>query len=157
MLEAAPGVLDGSPKNGLYPFNPEMGDIGHTEGWVAFNTAWNESLAWRAADQTHLKVTAQGRAPAKVVKADETVRVDLAAPLNLDAEALDKGTVEVRVGDHSAQPLTVTQTGKNTKTFSATLDVAALDAQPRETITVTYGHGPFAVSYSFTAAGRAQA
>lgn len=154
LLEGESGVLDGSPKNGLYPFSPEKGNIGHTEGWVAFNTAWNESLAWRAVDQTRLRVTSHDHAPARVVKADETVRVELAAPLNLDAEALGEGTVEVRVGDHPAKQVTVTQTAKNSKTFTATLDVSTLHAKPREAITVTYGHAPFAVSYSFTVAGR---
>lgn len=156
LLEGESGVLDGSPKNGLYPFSPEKGDIGHTEGWVAFNTAWNESLAWRAVDQTRLRVTSHDHdhAPARVVKADETVRVELAAPLNLDAEALGEGTVEVRVGDHPAKQLTVTQTAKNSKTFTASLDMSTLHAKPREAITVTYGHAPFAVSYSFTVAGR---
>ncbi|MEU5100757.1 hypothetical protein AB0H07_00470 [Streptomyces sp. NPDC021354] len=153
LLENVPGVLDGSPKNGHYPFNPEQGNIGHTEGWVAFNTAWNESLAWRAADQTQLKVSTRGRAPARVVPGDTEVRIDLAAPLNLDADTLGQGTVDVRVGDRATKRLTVTQTEKNSKTFSATVNLATLGAKPRDAITVTYGHGPFAVSYSFTVAG----
>ncbi|MGW6604203.1 hypothetical protein [Streptomyces sp. NPDC055036] len=152
LLEGVSGVLDGSPKNGHYPFNPEQGNIGHTEGWVAFNTAWNESLAWRAADQTQLKAGTQGDVPARVVRAHSKVRVDLEAPLNLDADALGQGTVDVRVGDHTTKQLTVTQTAKNSKTFSATLDLAASGAKPRDSVTVTYGHGPFAVSYSFTVA-----
>lgn len=39
------GVLDGSPKEANYSYNPD-GDTGYTEGWVAFNTAWNMSLAY---------------------------------------------------------------------------------------------------------------
>lgn len=38
-------VLDGSPKNVNYPYNP-AGSTGYTEGWVAFNSAWNMSLAY---------------------------------------------------------------------------------------------------------------
>ena len=45
------GVLDGSPKNENYTYNPE-GDTGYTEGWVAFNTAWNMSLAYLHGDNT---------------------------------------------------------------------------------------------------------
>ncbi|MFJ8790551.1 hypothetical protein [Streptomyces sp. NPDC102462] len=153
LLEHVPGVLDGSPKNGHYPFHPEQGNIGHTEGWVAFNTAWNEALAWRAADQSHLEVSTHDRTPAHVVRSDAKVRVDLAAPLNLDADAVDRGTVDVRVGDRGTKPLTVTQTAKNSKTFSATLSLPALGARPHDVITVTYGHGPFTRSYSFTVAG----
>lgn len=44
-LEYCIGVLDGSPKEESYPYNPYC-DIGYTEGWVAFNTAWNMSLAY---------------------------------------------------------------------------------------------------------------
>ncbi|MFJ6573499.1 hypothetical protein ACIQNU_39435 [Streptomyces sp. NPDC091292] len=156
LLEDVPGVLDGSPKNGHYPFHPEQGNIGHTEGWVAFNSAWNETLAWRAADRTRLKVSTEDRAPARVVRADAKVRIDLEAPLNLDADALGQGTVVVRVGDRAAQDLTVTQTAKNSKKFSATPDLAALGAKPHDSVTVTYGHGPFAVSYSFKVAGTPQ-
>lgn len=39
------GVMDGAPKNDSYPYNPDA-DTGYTEGWVAFNTDWNRSLAW---------------------------------------------------------------------------------------------------------------
>ena len=38
------GVIDGSPKSMSYPYNPNA-DTGYTEGWVAFNTNWNRSLA----------------------------------------------------------------------------------------------------------------
>lgn len=39
------GVLDGSPKEASYPFM-ENADVGYVEGWIAFNTAWNMSLAY---------------------------------------------------------------------------------------------------------------
>lgn len=45
------GVLDGSPKNENYTYNPN-GDTGYTEGWVTFNTAWNMSLAYLQGDNT---------------------------------------------------------------------------------------------------------
>ncbi|RBM12315.1 hypothetical protein [Streptomyces sp. PT12] len=154
LLENLPGVLDGSPKNGHYPFNPATGNIGHTEGWVAFNTSWNESLVWRAVDLTSIEVRNRGGAPARVVPRDGEVTVELAAPLNLDADALDQGTVEVHVSDGAAEPLTVTQTGPNATTFRGTLDVAELDARHGDEVTVSYGYGAFAVSHSFTVVGR---
>ncbi|WP_326794242.1 hypothetical protein OG946_00965 [Streptomyces sp. NBC_01808] len=153
LLEDLPGVLDGSPKNGHYPFNPDQGNIGHTEGWVAFNSAWNASLAWRAADQTGIEVRTRGGAPARVVPRDAKVTVELTAPLNLDAGSVDRGSVEVRVGDRAAVPLTVTQAAQNARTFRATLDLTAVDAGHSDRITVSYGHGPFAVSRTFTAVG----
>lgn len=39
------GVLDGSPKEESYPYDPDA-STGYTEGWVAFNSAWNMSLAY---------------------------------------------------------------------------------------------------------------
>lgn len=50
-LDDVVGVLDGSPKNTNYPFLPD-GDTGYTEGWVAFNTAWNMALAYYRAETT---------------------------------------------------------------------------------------------------------
>ncbi len=39
------GVLDGSPKEGSFPFDPTA-SAGYSEGWVAFNSAWNMALAY---------------------------------------------------------------------------------------------------------------
>ncbi len=42
------GVIDGSPKEGNYPYNPD-GNLGYTEAWVVWNTCWNTSLAYLCA------------------------------------------------------------------------------------------------------------
>ena len=47
------GVLDGSPKEASYPYNKD-GNTGYTEGWVAFNTAWNMSLAYLCAENNEI-------------------------------------------------------------------------------------------------------
>lgn len=47
------GVLDGSPKNENYIYNPS-GSTGYTEGWVAFNTAWNMSLAYLCGEDKNI-------------------------------------------------------------------------------------------------------
>ncbi len=44
-LDNVVGVLDGSPKEGSFPFDPSA-STGYSEGWVAFNTAWNMALAY---------------------------------------------------------------------------------------------------------------
>lgn len=44
-LENCIGVLDGSPKEESYPYKEDASE-GYSEGWVAFNTAWNTSLAY---------------------------------------------------------------------------------------------------------------
>lgn len=44
-LDNCVGVLDGSPKEESYPYKEDASE-GYSEGWVAFNTAWNTSLAY---------------------------------------------------------------------------------------------------------------
>lgn len=48
LLDKVPFVFDGSPKSFHYPNYPEAGDLGWTEGWVQFNTAFNLSMAYMA-------------------------------------------------------------------------------------------------------------
>lgn len=44
-LQYCRGMLDGSPKEASYPYEPNA-DLGYTEGWIAFNTAWMDSIAY---------------------------------------------------------------------------------------------------------------
>lgn len=44
-LDNVVGVFDGSLKEGSYPYNPTA-STGYSEGWVAFNSAWNMALAY---------------------------------------------------------------------------------------------------------------
>ena len=48
------GRLDGSPKESAYPYNPSA-HPGYTEGWVAFNTAWNMSLAYLCGENKNIR------------------------------------------------------------------------------------------------------
>ena len=52
-LEYVIGVLDGSPKEYSYPYYKNA-STGYTEGWVAFNTAWNVSLAYLCAENNEI-------------------------------------------------------------------------------------------------------
>ncbi|GMA91903.1 hypothetical protein [Homoserinibacter gongjuensis] len=149
LLQGSHGVFDGSPKNGHYPFNPGVSNIGHTEGWVTFNTAWLEALAWRAFTATAVSLGAVS-APA-----DGSVGVVLRAPLNMDAAGGNTGEVRVSVNDGAPTPVTVTQTGANALDYTADLDLAALGAVQGDVVTVSYGLGPFerSASVTVTAAG----
>lgn len=49
-LDNVIGVLDGSPKESAYPYYPSAAP-GYTEGWVAFNSAWNMALAYMQGEQ----------------------------------------------------------------------------------------------------------
>lgn len=52
-LEWCEGALDGSPKEASYPYNPSA-DAGYSESWVAFNTAWNMSLAYLCGEDKNI-------------------------------------------------------------------------------------------------------
>jgi len=140
LLQGAHGVFDGSPKNGHYPFNTAVANIGHTEGWVTFTTAWIESLAWRAYTSSSIEVAAAS------VPEDATVTVRLLAPLNMDAAGGNTGEVRVTVDGADAGTLEVTQTAANALDYTAELDPASVGAVAGDTITVTYGIGSFARS-----------
>jgi len=147
LLQGVRGVLDGSPKNAHYPYNPSVGNIGHSEGWVAFNTAWNESLAWLAADETAVRIVdGQGGTSDRLVTGGSAT-IELTAPLNLDANALDLATVSVHVdraaGEDTTVEVPVTQTVETEQTFRAEVAVAELGVQPGDVVTVSYGLGVF--------------
>lgn len=52
-LEYCIGCLDGSPKEDSYPYNTSE-DTGYSEAWVAFNTAWNMSLAYLCGEDKNI-------------------------------------------------------------------------------------------------------
>ena len=143
-LQGSRGVFDAAPKNGLYPYNPAAGDPGHSEGWVTFNTAWNEALAWRAFDATSLSVDASDPEEGSVVS------VSLVAPLNMDAAGGNTAEVLVAVNDAAPTGLPVSQRASNSLDYLADLDLNAVGAVEIDTVTISYGLGYFERSTSFT-------
>lgn len=85
LLENVMFVLDGSPKEEHYPYNPEIGDVGWTEGWVNFNTAYNRSLAWHAWYNSEINLDNK----------NNKVFIKLRAPLNFNYRSIE--TVQVRI------------------------------------------------------------
>ncbi|GAA2878088.1 hypothetical protein GCM10010517_40000 [Streptosporangium fragile] len=144
-LEEVRGVLDGSPKEASYPYDPNA-DLGYTEGWVAFNSAWNASLAQLSADRTKL------HAPA-AIQPGQSLSVRLRAALNLDAAAVETGRVRVTTSGGDSETFTVTEAGKSSRDFVATpptatgtvsADDGRLQVLPGQTITIRYGLDGFA-------------
>ena len=134
-------VIDGSPKNAHYPYHPEVGDIGWTEGWIQFNVAYNISLAYLAWSESKIELTRQG---------DELV-IRLTAPLNFDYGKVETGTVTVASGLGDEERVTVTEDSPSSTTFtgriklqpaeSATKGDKTLQFQPGTTIKVSHGFG----------------
>lgn len=106
-LRDARFVIDGSPKNPHYPYHPEIGDVGWTEGWIQFNVALNISLSYLAWSETSLDLKREG---------DELV-VTLRAPLDFDPAQAETGTVDVESGQGDRERVTVTETGPATGIF----------------------------------------
>jgi len=125
-LEQARFVIDGSPKNQHYPYNPEVGNIGWTEGWVTFNTAFNISLAYLAHAETSLALRRDG---------DEVV-VQLTAPLNFDYSRIEQAEVVMHQADNRTAVITLTEDSPNSRTFSARIPL------PRSApVKMSYGYG----------------
>jgi hypothetical protein len=86
LLEKLPFVFDGSPKSFHYPNHPEAGNLGWTEGWVQFNTAFNTSMAYMAHYYTKLESRQNEIGQ---------IHIRLEAPLNFFQDQEDQVTVQV--------------------------------------------------------------
>ena len=119
-------VIDGSPKNAHYPYNPQVGDIGWTEGWIQFNCCFNISLAYLAYDDTRLELERDG----------ESVVIRLHAPLNFDTKTAESATVSVSDGAGLVVDMVLTEDGENARSFSRKIKMP-----PSKKIEVRYGFG----------------
>jgi hypothetical protein len=134
-------VIDGSPKDAHYPYHPEQGDIGWSEGWIQFNTAYDISLAYLAWSESKLDLTRDG---------DELV-IRLQAPLNFDYGKVETGTVTVVSGQGDEERVTVTEDSPSSMTFTGRIKLQpgtaankgdqALQFQQDTPIKVSHGYG----------------
>ena len=106
-LRDARFVIDGAPKNQHYPYHPEVGNVGWTEGWIQFNTPLNLSLSYLAWSETSLDLKRDG----------DDLLVRLRAPLDFDYAKAEAGTVVVASGQGDSERVTVNETGPNTGIF----------------------------------------
>ena len=134
-------VIDGSPKNAHYPYHPEVGDIGWTEGWIQFNVCYNISLSYLAWAESKVELAKQG---------DELV-IRLTAPLNFDYQKVETGTVTVvgPLGDE--ERVTVTEDSRSSSTLTGRIQLQTansaragdkiLQFNPGNTIKASHGFG----------------
>lgn len=122
-------VFDGAPKNDHYPYHPELGDIGWTEGWVNFNTAYNLSMSYLARSETQIQ--AQYR--------DGVLSVRLKAPINFDYTKREYAEVRVLLADGSGLRMRVDEESSDSAYLSGQLDLGAAP------VSVAYGFGYFEV------------
>ena len=139
-LEEARFVIDGSPKNQHFPFNPAAGNVGWTEGWIQHNTPFNLSLAYLARSESALSVTRGG----------DGLLIRLRAPLDLDYAKVETGVVTLVSASGDRETIVVTEESSSSRYFSARVKLesgvlrpadGALQIQPGETLTAAYGFG----------------
>ncbi|WP_309379813.1 discoidin domain-containing protein [Cerasicoccus frondis] len=126
-LAEARFVFDGSPKNQHYPYHPEVGDVGWSEGWVTFNTAYNLSLSYLALSETAIEASWNGR----------VLTVRLKAPINFDYGQIEHAKIRVLLMDGSEQLMTVTEESVDSPYLAGELE---LTNAPHS---VAYGYGYF--------------
>jgi hypothetical protein len=134
-------VIDGSPKNAHYPYHPEVGDVGWTEGWIQFNVCYNISLSYLAWSESKVELAKQG---------DELV-IRLTAPLNFDYKKVETGSVTVMSGLGDEEKITVTEDSASSSTLTGRIKLQpattaragdqALQFKPGTTIKVSHGFG----------------
>lgn len=146
VLQTARGVLDGSPKEGVYPYDPYSGDPGHTEGWVTFNTAWLAGLAYLAADQTDVEIyDATFTNRIQNVKPGQKIGIRLTAPLNLDTRKTEQASVILTNGKGQQNRIVLEESGTNGVYFQQVVDLSAnpVSIGKNEVLRFSYGLGTF--------------
>lgn len=140
-------VLDGSPKEAAYPNNPDSSLFGYSEGWVAFNTAWNHSLAYQSADELELNVYEE-TFTTEITNATigQAIGIRLKAPLNFNYNLVETGEVIITDSNGIETKLTATEESVNDYYFSNTYTIPSgitfLD--------ISYGIGIFKHSVMIT-------
>ncbi len=143
LLAPVPFVFDGSPKAEHYPNHPELGNIGWTEGWVQFNTAFNTSLAYLANDNTEIQF---------IKEENNTVKLRLQAPINFKEDT--RINIPLKLKTSTGQEVTVncTPEGPFSKYVSATIVVKKkkiiyqnqiIKIKKGDFLTASYGLGYF--------------
>ncbi len=140
-LENARFVLDGSPKNPAYPYAPEKGAIGWTEGWIQFNAAYDISMAYLAYANTSIRVEIKGG----------NLEISLQAPLNFDYKKAETGVVQVVTDSGDLEEVTVTETSADSNEFTGVIHLqrgaaavkinGMVEVSAGECVTVSYGYG----------------
>jgi hypothetical protein len=136
-------VFDGSPKSFHYPNFPEAGDLGWTEGWVQFNTAYNISMAYMA--NYYTEITVEKREENKFL-------ISLTAPLNFNYGKTENAGIQItnQAGDsitmnlQKNQPFGIKLTGEFELNGNAIIfEDQSLSLEENDALTISYGHGFF--------------
>ncbi len=143
LLEALPFVFDGSPKSFHYPNNPEAGNLGWTEGWVQFNTAYNISMAYMANYYTNIDL-AKGKKNRLIIRLEAPINFDpnLSESVTVDLQNEEGENVSVTLREESPYSNVLTEEVKYSKTKLKSGN-ETMNWKKGDTIKVSYGLGYF--------------
>jgi hypothetical protein len=141
LLANARFAIDGSPKDGHYPYHPQKGNIGYTEGWVTFNTPFNTSLAYLARAETKLTLRRDG----------DALVVRLEAPLNFDYDKVESGKVLLTSSNGDRETVVVTEESPSSRFLTGRItiksgappkaDDGVLQTSPGASVEASHGFG----------------
>jgi hypothetical protein len=149
LLDEVKFVFDGSPKSFHYPNHPEVGNLGWTEGWVQFNTAFNVSMAYLANYYSSISMEKAGK---------KLLKITLTAPINFYPEKEE--TVDVVLNNARGERLVVTLAESHAFSDSLTADLSltkkglkfgdqVLFVNSGEPVEASYGYGFFKIKAAF--------
>ncbi len=130
-LEDARFVLDGSPKNEHYPFHPEVGNVGWSEGWIQHNNPLNLSLAYMAYNDTQFS--------SKLSVDKQYLEIQLQVPLNFNYIKRENVKIDIFYKDGSKRQLTLVENNADSAFFSKKVKITEIPKIAR----FSYGHGYF--------------
>jgi len=139
MLGGARFVIEATCKREHYPFNPEIGNIGWSEGWVNHNTAFNASLAAMAYQDTEVRLACKG----------DKIIIQLRAPLNFDYQNQEPVTLRVTASSGDAEDVVLKEASSYAEEFVGSLPTAGGDPQPGDGILQIEEDGHVESSYGY--------
>lgn len=140
LLDEVRFVFDGSPKSFHYPNHPEVGNLGWTEGWVQFNTAFNLSIAYLTNYYSEISLKRN---------VDE-LKVSLKIPLNFNYDKEDFVDIELKNERGETLKVGLKELSRYSDTFVGTVRIEGeklinshgqLSFSEGDVITATYGMG----------------
>jgi hypothetical protein len=146
------GTLEGSPLNDQFPIAKNVEKIvgqneGEvfgknayaTEGWCISNRGWQASVTFATKGSHQIRIFDEDyKNELTTAKLGQTITVELKAALNQDWNKVDKGWIEILVGNAPAQKIEVTETGSNTGIFIAKYQVPKMGKGTE--IKISYGY-----------------
>ena len=146
------GTLEGTPLDNQFPIAKNVEKIvGHnegqvfgqnayaTEGWCISNRGWQASVTFATLGTHQIRIFDEDyKNEISEVKPGQTIIIELKAALNQDWKKIDKGWVEMSLGNQAAAKLEVVETGVNTGIF--TTKYVLPKANKSVAVNVKYGY-----------------